>query len=308
MKNHTSKLIVGVLMGALTFGVANMDALIQLNPDGVNAKLNECILSGEINENTLIVFDVDGTIIQPESDQNPNGPVPISENLPKVIKKAQTRGATVIALTSVSDWFDNQFGVVNGNLTVTSAIPKISPKGLVQAEAAGLRIEGLKHIGINLNNPSFQNLPKIFPCIAEEYRGGHLPEPIFKRDNFVFSFSDKEGNEWEHFAVPVGRTTDPVHLIRNQKANSRMEVLSAPIFSEGVLFTNHFSTRGSTNNAKGWCLIYFVNFYEQILGRKLTNIIFVDDSYTNVQDVEGAIHYVLGKEYLAIQICPNLKK
>jgi hypothetical protein len=305
MKNRISKLVVGSLVGFLGFGVANMDAFIRLSPAEVCAELNNRLSSRKINKKTLMVFDVDGTIFKPESDQEPGGPVPISGELPAVIENAQECGAVVIALTAVSDWFDNQFGVADGQLVVTSATPKISPKGLVLAEAVRLRIEGLKRMGINLNNPDFQNLPRIFPCICEDYRGGTLREP-FKPDNLVFSFSDKDGHKWEHFAVPVGKTTDPVHLIKETKTNSRMEVLSAPVFSEGVLFTNHFSTRGSTNNAKGPCLIQFVNFYEQILNREFDNIIFVDDSLTNVQDVEGAMQYALGRECLAIQICPRL--
>ncbi|MDR0417859.1 MAG: DUF2608 domain-containing protein [Puniceicoccales bacterium] len=304
MENHISKLVVGSLMGSLIFGASYAHIELGLNPAEVCATLNERLTSGEINENTLIVFDVDDTLIESSSDTKTGGPILLNKQLPEVIKKAKEYGAAVVALTQVDVTFNNRFAVGDGELIVTEATPKELPNGFIPETA---RIHGLQSVGIDLNNPEFLRLPRVFPCITKDYDR----RLDLRKETIIGTFGgNKNKSKWEYFSTVMGTATPdgPVYFIRDNETNTLQEVLCAPVFSEGIIFTNHFSKERQNSDAKGPCLLLFLALYKDICGREFSNIIFVDDKFNNVLDVEGAVRCGLGKECLAIQICRQLKK
>jgi hypothetical protein len=280
-------------------------AVFQLEPDRVAEKLTALANGGTINEHTLVVWDVDDTLIQQGSDYSLFGAQAICLRFSEIIRMTQKIGTAHIALTNASR-FDNALEFEAGVLKLTSA-PQLASTDLNYIQKTGdangpltfekLRIAGLKHIGVDFTAPEWQKLPRELEIIQFHYdieqdpngkelakiigRSGEISEVwIGATDRKVY-----RRIQWD--AIVPG--FEPNHQKRHfiQSDDSLSEVICQPIFSGGIIFGNfiNFYTQCYCGTIKGTILESFLKECEKRIGRRFSNVVFIDDTFACIEDM-----------------------
>ncbi|MDR1906687.1 MAG: DUF2608 domain-containing protein [Puniceicoccales bacterium] len=282
-------------------------AILQLTPRQVAQKLGELIADGTIGEDTLFVWDIDNTLIQAGSDYSPSGVQPICPTFFEIIRMTQSTGIMHIALTNASP-FNNDLNFEDGILDLVS-IPEVvkrSPypnyfrkamdsKGPVTFE--DLRIAGLKHMGIDFTNHELQRLPRDLTTIQFHYDiqqdpvGNELSKTICQSGNVLETwFDESDHKEYCHIEED---TIVPGFAPNNRKRHfiqthdSLSEVVCSPIFSSGIIFCNFINlyTQYYYGHIKGNVLQLFLDECKKQIGRAFSNIVFIDDTLSCVENV-----------------------
>jgi hypothetical protein len=275
MKGKVSKILLGILyLGTYNFeanashsahskaAIGKIPAIQMLSPDKTADVLCQLDQNGTIGRDTIVVWDVDGTLIAEGSDQMLSGAIPIHPYFSAFIHATQESGTTHVALTNGGAQYDNQF---NGSfvesvtpvsfLVYDSDIQKeedrliptyiresLQPTDMISYEI--LRIEGLKHIGISFEN-SFKNFE------------------FFQSRQILGTLRDTLSN------VPV----------------------CAPVFANGIISSNFVNSEMHSTYGflKGFTLQLFINIYTKQTGRKFSNVVFVDDTFLCAESVFEAM-------------------
>ncbi|MDR0740159.1 MAG: DUF2608 domain-containing protein [Puniceicoccales bacterium] len=223
---------ISILLGMLYLGIHNCEAsashsaysgaatrrilpAIQfLSPDKTADLLCRLDQDGIINRNTLVVWDADGTLIKNVSDQMLSGAIPIHPYFSKFIDKTQRNGTVHIVLTNGGARYNNEFdgdfvksvtpvsffvfdddaAEKKDRLIPTHVRELLQPMDIISYES--LRVEGLKHIGISLENSfrefEFFQSRQILGTLNDTYSGIPICAPVFWKGIISSNFVNTE--------------------------------------------------------------------------------------------------------------------
>jgi hypothetical protein len=292
---------------AMDMGGKNSSIMLQLAPQQVVKKLEEFVVSGRVDGGTLFVWDIDDTLIQAGSDYSFNGAQAIRPEFSEIIRKTRSLGAMHIALTNASP-FDNILEIKGGVLELTP-IPQVAERATCPSYFQGttnsggsltfenLRIAGLRHIDIDLTNSELQKIPRELPITQFQYDteqdpvGKELAKIIDRDGRVLETWTDSSDQkvyrhiQWDSMVPGFAPDHRKRHFIRS--GNSLSEVLCKPIFSGGIIFCNFINlyTQCYYGYIKGLILRSFLNEWKKQIGRKFSNVIFIDDTFTYVENV-----------------------
>jgi hypothetical protein len=283
---------------------------------------------GAISENTLLVWDIDNTLIQASSDYSVSGAQPICPKFSEIIRKTQAKNIINIALTNASP-FDNNFTLEKGNLNLTFnlliAERNICPSYFHANLDAGepltyenLRIAGLKHIGIDFTGPEMQKLPKTFGLVRLNYdtkkhpSGEDLVKIVAKNGRAIGEWVDT-ADQTRYLYIQMDASppeAEPNNYQKRhflQRDNRFIEIVCNPIFSSGIIFCNFFSVYAQCcyGSIKGVILRSFLAKSKNI--RTFFNVIFIDDILACVENTVDNLDG-LGIPCIGINITPELTK
>jgi hypothetical protein len=239
----------------------------ELLPDWVARLLRQLSKNGTINEHTLVVWDVDDTLLKEGSDLMFSGPLLIHPDFPGFIQETQANGTTHIALTNGGARYRTRLVRDDeGNWTVASIVPvdfsvadsdergendcfipfylRARFKNTDRVTWEFLRIEGLKQVGISFENP----------------------------------FGESKFSKPRHVLGTLKEHNDP---------------FCAPVLADGVIFSNFTGNHAHLHchHRKGDILRLFLDECKKS-NRVFSNVIFIDDTHAcvkNVVEVMGAI-------------------
>jgi hypothetical protein len=297
-------LFVGMLClltcNAMSTESKNSSEMLQLSPKQVAEKLSELVRANIINENTLVVWDIDNTLIQAGSDYEPSGAIPISPEFAEFIHATQNIGTTHIALTNASP-FDTDF-TFKTDTSPPTFLHTIEPQRSVgngNKTFENLRVDGLKHIGINFELDAFREIPRELSVVKWNYKMkniqkiNEIKDIINKNGTLVTQWINSETKkEHQHILVidlsPIadfGADPRPRHFI--QSDGNLTELMCIPIFSHGIIFCNFINlyTQYYYGYLKGNILNVFIEMCSEKVGRKFSNVIFIDDTFECVENV-----------------------
>jgi hypothetical protein len=274
---------------------------LELSPEEVVIELKKRLENDNIDETTLIVWDIDNTLIEDASDQMACGALPIHSEFASIINKTKDKDAINIALTNASP-FNTNFKFESGHLSLVSIEPQgffvkddpytdecpeyglipqylklsLDPNRFITF--GELRIEGLRHIGINFAETNFLKLPRIFPPIMTN---------TDRSNYFATPTTDGKG---QYITIDVNQNPQRIrHLI--QVEETCQEVVCVPVFSQGIIFGNYVNDYTQTQYAytKGSILKLFLQLFNEKLNKVFSSVIFIDDTDECVDDVIAAM-------------------
>jgi hypothetical protein len=294
MKEKISKILLGILwlgIHSLEAGASysaprqttvprTLPAIQVLSPDQTADILRQLEQDGIINGNTLVVWDIDDTLIKSVSDQMISGAIPIHPYFTEFVDRTQKKGTTHVALTTGGAQYRNKFhGSFAKSVTPESflvfeddiqeekdrLIPaylrrSLRPRDTISFET--LRIEGLKHIGIFLED-SFKNFK------------------FFQSRQILGTLRDT----WSGVSI------------------------CAPVFWNGVISYNSVNSKThlSYGCQKGYILQLFLDRYREQTGRKFSNVVFIDDMFLCVENMVEVMAEI-GMPCVGINILTNKQK
>jgi hypothetical protein len=245
--------------------------ILRLTPAQVAKTLEKFIANGTVKKDTLFVWDIDNTLILPGSDYSSFGVKPTCSRFSKIIRGMQRKGVVHIALTNASP-FNNELKIERGVLKLTSVpqIASIYPHYILKTGNTNrpltferLRIEGLKHIGINFINSEWKKLPRELEII--QFHHDTKQDPDEKELSKIVSRSGKILEVWtdakdqkvyRHIQcdaiVPDFEPNDRKrHFI--QSDSNLSEVLCRPIFPVALFFAilSIFTPNATTDTLRG---------------------------------------------------------
>ncbi|MDR1435062.1 MAG: DUF2608 domain-containing protein [Puniceicoccales bacterium] len=307
--------------------------IVRLPPEGVADRLTKLIDEGVINEQTLVVWDIDNTLIEAGSDFTKGGALPIHPLFSSIIRRSQSKGVTHIALTNASPFYSDLIfredtlvvGSVNPMKYPFDPLlmrkgdwndypeyfkgPEIFPKPTTFEE---LRIKGLEYIGVSFNDLKFQKIPRelfLFQWAhpSEENETKFLKEQLKQCGKIGKALAD-QSSKGQHITLDMHRIAPGFfpedqnrHFI--QSANDLTEFLAVPIFSSGIIFCNFINlyTQSYFGYLKGTILDFFLKIYREKTGQEFLNVVFIDDTFECVENVFKAMRQI-NKPCISIHI------
>jgi hypothetical protein len=240
---------------------AAQSAIHSLLPHQVIDVLRQLNKNGTINESTLVVWDVDDTLLEEGSILRLSGPRLIHPDFPKFIRATQTKRTTHIALTNGGARYRTQLIQDDGgNWSVTNITPvdfsvadsdergkknsfipfylKSRFKDTDRVSGEFLRIAGLECIGISFGK-------------------------AFKRSEFL----------------------KPRHVLGILEEQNHP--FCAPVFASGVIFSNFMNSHihHSGRHRKGDILRLFLDECKEKNNQVFSNVVFIDDTLPCVENV-----------------------
>ncbi|MDR3317669.1 MAG: DUF2608 domain-containing protein, partial [Puniceicoccales bacterium] len=324
--------------------------ILELTPKDTISKLQELNKNGTINTNTGIVWDLDETLFQSSSDQKPSGAIPIHPEFSKYIKTTQEQGIRHFGLTNNSQYkniatIDSQQDklVINSepinicaehkNCLIFGKPEKWNFLKDTDISYEGLRIKGLKDIGIDFDDSRLSTIPQHLGILVERYvqSDNNSVRTVDMKKMFrdsiknvtqnpyktVGQFNDfRTGERYQYIQaeyirkyaqIQSSENPQTYHFICNEKNSEDInEILCVPIFSKGIIFCNFLNKNLSAWFAyrKGDILELFLKIHEEKTGQEIGNVIFVDDQIANVQNVVEVMTRI-GKPCIGIHLIPE---
>jgi hypothetical protein len=299
--------------------------IVRLHPEQVAERLIKLVDEGTINDRTLVVWDIDNTLIRAGSDYTQQGAIPIHPLFADIIRSSQGKGVAHIALTNASPFYTDL--IFEGDSLAVRRVEPIpypfDPSRLVKGDGMDypeylkgpevfpkpttfeeLRIRGLEYIGIRFNDLKFQKIPRELSFLqwayAPEANETQLLQEQFRRWGKALRIAFNQTGKMQHITLNMQQIAPEVfpenqsrHFI--QSAEGLTEFLAVPIFSSGIIFCNFINihTQSYFGYMKGTILDLFLKICQSEMGQEFSNVVFIDDTFEcveNVFKVMGQIH------------------
>jgi hypothetical protein len=307
--------------------------IVRLQPEQVAERLAKLIGKGTINGRTLVVWDIDNTLIQMGSDYTKRGAIPIHPLFADIIRSSQAKGVAHIALTNASPFYtdlifegdslsvknvepvpyhlDPSHAVKGDGMDYPEYLkgPEVFPKPATFEE---LRIRGLEYVGIRFSDLKFQKIPRELPFLKWTYSPEtneiQLLQEQFRRCGKALKIVSNQRSKWQHITLNMHSIAPGIfpknqnrHFI--QSDDSLTEFLAVPIFSGGIIFCNFINlhTQSYFGYMKGTILDLFLKICQKETGQEFSNIVFIDDTFECVENVFKAMRQI-GKPCISIHI------